>query len=372
MTLQGHPPSTPARKPGFLTRLALSPGFHRFASAMPGLRRIARQEGEALFSVLSGFVQSQVLMALVEGEVLHHLAEGPLSTDDLALRVLISPDRLQILLQAGAGLKLLHRKAGLWALTPRGAAFLAVPGLEAMVRHHHVLYDDLRAPLAFFRGETETGLAQFWPYVFGGLAQEDAALAARYSNLMSDSQKLVAQDTMRLVDLSEAVHLMDVGGGTGAFLAEVGHAFPALRMSLFDLPDVLAGAPARLGDMAARVQLHPGSFRTDSLPRGADTISLVRVLYDHPDSVVLPLLRAVHAALPPKGRIVISEPMSGGKRPDPATDVYFAVYTLAMRTGRTRSAPEICELLNKAGFCAPVSRRGYRPFVTSAVVATRG
>jgi demethylspheroidene O-methyltransferase len=69
--------------------------------------------------------------------------------------------------------------------------------------------------------------------------------------------------------------------------------------------------------------------------------------------------------------ILISEPMSGGDRPDPATDVYFAIYTLAMRTGRTRSASEIATLLRTSGFSDPRSRPGDRRFVTSTVTAIR-
>ena len=70
----------------------------------------------------------------------------------------------------------------------------------------------------------------------------------------------------------------DVGGGTGAFLCAVGAAHPALRLDLFDLPAVMAGAAARLGQagLGARVTLHEGSFRDDPLPRGADAITLVR------------------------------------------------------------------------------------------------
>lgn len=353
---------------GLLTRLALSPRFHRLAARLPGLRWIARREGAALFSIVSGFVQSQALAALVEGRVLHLLAAGPMTTDEIARRCALPRDRMQVLLQAGAALKLITRRPDRWALAPRGAAFLAVPGLEPMVRHHHVLYGDLRDPLAFFRGETETDLAGFWPYVFGGMAAENADLAARYSRLMAESQVLVAQDTLRLVDLSQRRHLLDVGGGTGAFLAEVARDHPDLRLSLFDLPDVLAGVPQGL---RGRVSCHPGSFRTDPLPRGADTISLIRVLYDHPDTVVEGLLRAAHDALPPRGQLIISEPMSGGARPDPATDVYFAVYTLAMRTGRTRSATEIAALLKAAGFCAIRPRPGDRPYVTSVLLAQR-
>lgn len=347
------------------TRLALSPRFHRLAARIPGLRWKVRREGEALFSLVSGFVQSQALVALVEARVLHQLAHGPVTTEDLSRRCALPPAALTVLLRAGAGLRLLGAdRKGRWHLAPRGAAFLTVPGLEPMVRHHHVLYRDLADPLAFFRGETETGLAGFWPYVFGPLAQEDAALAARYSRLMAESQVLVAEDTLRLVDLSRRDRLLDVGGGTGAFLEEVGKAHPGLSLSLFDMPAVLDAVPQRL---QSRLTLHPGDFRADPLPVGADTISLVRVLYDHPDAVVTALLAKVRGALPPGGMILVSEPMSGGDHPDPATDVYFAIYTLAMRTGRTRSASEIAGLLREAGFDSIRQRPGDRPFVTSVV-----
>jgi demethylspheroidene O-methyltransferase len=51
--------------------------------------------------------------------------------------------------------------------------------------------------------------------------------------------------------------------------------------------------------------------------------------------------------------------------------VYFAIYTLAMRTGRTRSAAEIGGLLSATGFSDVRPRAGDRPYVTSAVTATR-
>ncbi len=361
----GAGPVPKAQRPGWAARLALQPWFHRLCARVPGLRGIARAEGEALFSIVSGFVQSQALLALVELRVMHRLAEGPAGLTALA-RGEVPLDRMAILLQAGAALKLIRRRGDQWQLTARGAAFLTVPGLEAMVRHHPVLYRDLTDPVAFFRGETAPELAGFWPYVFGAGGAADPSLAARYSTLMSDSQGLVAEDTLRLVDFRGITRLMDVGGGTGAFLAAVGRAHPAIALTLFDLPAVVAGA--RLGP---QVQIVPGSFRDDPLPVGADAISLIRVLYDHADATVADLLAAVHAALPPGGRLIISEPMSGGARPDPATDVYFAIYTLAMRTGRTRSGAEIADLCRVAGFEGVRLHPGQRPFITSAVTARR-
>lgn len=358
--------------PGWLTRLAMSPQFHRISQRIPGLRHLARAEGQALFEVVQGFVASQVLFALVELRLLHRLADGPLPLATLARSGGIPEPRLDVLLRAGAALRLVRQKAGLWHLTPRGGAFLTVPGLEAMVRHHDVLYRDLADPVAFFRGETRPGLADFWPYVFGAGAAEDPGLADRYSRLMADSQLLVAEDTLRLADFRGIAQLMDVGGGTGAFLAAVLAAHPGLHGLLFDLPAVVPGAEARLAPFGARARVFPGSFRDAALPAGADAISLVRVLYDHADSTVARLLAAVHAALPPGGQVIISEPMSGGARPDPGTDVYFSVYTMAMQTGRTRSAAEILRLLADAGFVGGVDRGSLRPYVTRVLTARRG
>ena len=351
-----------------ILRLAGSRGFQKFAARVPGLRRIARAEGAALFDLVAGFVNAQALMALVELRVLHRVQDTPMDAAELGALCAVPQARMQILLQAGAALGLLRRRRdGRFDLALRGAALLAVPGLEPMITHHKALYADLADPVAFLRGGGPTALAQFWPYVFG--TQGGAEVSATYSTLMAESQALVAEDVLALVNFAGITRLLDVGGGTGAFLAAVGAAHPGLALDLFDLPVVVARA--RLAAGAGRATIYPGSFRDDPLPRGADAISLIRVLYDHDDSTVAGLLAKVHAALPANGRLIVAEPMSGGDRPDRATDVYFALYTLAMQTGRTRSGAEIASLLAAAGFENIRIHWGYRPFVTSAVTASK-
>ncbi len=135
------------------------------------------------------------------------------------------------------------------------------------------------------------------------------------------------------------------------------------------IPDARARL-ARQG-LDTRVTCQPGSFRDGPLPEGADAISLIRVLYDHDDATVADLLAKVHAALPPGGRLIVSEPMSGGARPDPACDVYFAFYTMAMGTGRTRSAETIGEMCRAAGFERVQVPRAPRAYVTSALCCVK-
>ena len=361
----------PGWRGGWLNRLVARPGFQSWASRFPLTRGRARADGAALFEIVQGFVHSQVLMALVELDIPRRLRAGPQDAASLGKACAVPADRMQVLLQAGAAQGLLKRKRTGYALARQGAALMGVPGLEAMIRHHKAFYDDLRDPVALLRGDGDTNLARFWPYVFGG--EIDPGEAAIYSDLMAQSQRLVAEDTLRAVSLKGVSHLMDVGGGTGAFLEAAGRAAPGARLTLFDLPQVVPDAQARFdaAGMADRVEIVPGSFRDAPLPRGADTISLVRVLYDHAEHTVRSLLASAFEALPPGGRLIISEPMGGGARPERAGDVYFAFYTMAMQTGRTRSAAEIIALLEDAGFVQIKSPTPARAYVTRVITAVR-
>jgi demethylspheroidene O-methyltransferase len=365
----------PQWRGGWLNRLVARPGFQSWASRFPLTRGQARRDGAVLFDVVQGFVQSQVLMAVVELDLPRRLRGGPMSAEILARATGIAPDRMQILLQAAAALKLIKRRRnGDFVLARKGAALMGVPGLEAMIRHHRAFYADLEDPVELLRGPNETELSQFWPYVFGARGEIDPTVAETYSDLMAQSQLLVAEDTLRAVSFRGIKHLMDVGGGTGAFLTAVGTAYPKLQMSLFDLPQVVPGANDRFAaaQMADRVSIVPGSFRDDTLPTGADAISLIRVLYDHADDTVIELLRSVYEALPEGGRLIISEPMSGGATPDRAGDVYFAFYTMAMQTGRARSADQIARLCTDAGFTNIRCPRPARSYVTRVVTAQKG
>ena len=360
------PPVSARTGPGLINRLAASRKFQSWAARFPLTRRIVRREGEQIFDLVAGFCHSQVLSALIGLGVLGRLSSGPLAPEYLARVLAIPSERLDILLRAGAALGILKARRGAVGLTRRGAALTGVPGLSDMIRHHDVLYRDLADPVAFFRGTEGTELSAFWPYVFGAGAAEDPDTARRYSLLMSESQVLVAEDTLATVDLSGVSHLMDVGGGTGAFLAAVAGKAPELELTLFDLPAVVGEATKRFNALDRPPRIVSGSFRDEPLPKGADAISLVRVLYDHQDDTVLNLLRAVHEALPPGGRLIVSEPMTGSGR---AGDVYFALYCLAMQTGRARSANQVADLMEQAGFTDIRIRRSRRPFITTVVEA---
>ncbi len=367
-------PHGASKRSGWATRLVASRSFQKWAAKFPLTRRIVRTEGEAMFDLVAGFCHSQILQAFVRLKLPEILLDHEMTSDALASEVAVPHDRMTVLLAGAVSLGLIkRRRPGRYGLTTRGAALAGVPGLAGMIAHHDVLYRDLADPVAFFKGEVETELAAFWPYVFGAGGATDPKTTQTYSQLMADSQVLVAEDTLAMVDLSAAENILDIGGGTGAFLTAVGLAHTGPKLTLFDLPAVAPAAADRFhgAGLSDRVEIVSGSFRDDPIPQTADLISLIRVLYDHADETVVALLKSIFDALPDGGRVVVSEPMTGGAIPERAGDAYFALYCMAMRTGRARSQSQIAALLEQAGFTQIKTPKARRPFITSVVIGVR-
>ena len=146
-------PRPPFNLRGWRNRLVGSAGFQRWASGFVLTRGVARRDGQALFDIVSGFVYSQVLVALVELDVLAALRDAPLPPSALVAHTGIAEQRLTALLQAGATLGLLVRLGDRFQTAQKGAALLGVPGLADMIRHHGAFYRDLADPVALLRGQ---------------------------------------------------------------------------------------------------------------------------------------------------------------------------------------------------------------------------
>ena len=356
-------------------RWLASPRFQRWAAAFPMTRQIARQRTQDLFDLVAGFVYSQTLAACIRLGLLERLAAGPAVTRTLAEDTALSEASLERLLAAGATLGLVSRAGpSRWALGPQGATLLGNPGLVRMVEHHVHLYADLADCVGLLRREGGGGeLARYWPYATATLpADADADRVRAYSELMNASQPGVAADVLDAYPVARHRRLLDVGGGQGAFLTAAGARAPDLELSLFDLPAVtrIAAEALKRAGLADRASVFSGDFLADPLPRGADLITLIRILHDHDDAGALRLLRAARAALPADGALLVAEPMSAAPRPDRVADVYFAFYLLAMGRGRARSPNELFALLRSAGFRRTRLLRTRSPLLLRAILAT--
>lgn len=350
--------------------------FQEGAASLPLVRRIAHRRAARLFDLTAGFVYSQVLYALVDLDLFRRLESGPAALADLAREAGLSESAMERLVKAAAALSLLSlRRGGRVALGPQGAALLGNPSVFDMVRHHRILFEDLADPVGMLRApKGSTRLAAYWGYA--GERDAGALPAERvgdYSALMAATQGFIADEILSAYDFRRHHAVLDVGGGTGAFLTAVARAAPKARLMLFDLPAVAEQARARFAEagLSDRADAHGGNFKTGALPEGADLITMVRILHDHDDDVVTRLLALAFDALPAGGRLLVAEPMAGTKGADAMGDAYFGLYLWAMGSGAPRTEATLRSMIGAAGFrrVRPVKTR--RPMLTRLIIAEK-
>ncbi|MEM6680464.1 MAG: methyltransferase [Pseudomonadota bacterium] len=365
----------------FRNRLIAKPGFQRFAARNPFLRPVANARARALFDLTAGFVYSQLLSAVVRLQVLEALMERPADAAALGRRAGLEAEPMARLLEGAGALGLVEPAAAAadgtarWRLALDGAALLANPGAVAMIRHHDMLYRDLADPVALLRGETDPEIGRFWAYARDPGAEDQLAqgfgaeAVGAYSALMAASQQFIAEDVLDRLPLKRMRLLLDLGGGEGAFLLAAAARAPHLELRLLDLPAVAERARARFeaAGLGARAEAIGGDFFSSPLPE-ADTVSLVRVLYDHDDAFVRRLLARLHAGMVPGSRLIVAEPMAGLSGAERA-GAYFTLYLTAMRSGRARSPADLSKLLEEAGFQGITRHRTARPLLCGLITA---
>jgi 2,7-dihydroxy-5-methyl-1-naphthoate 7-O-methyltransferase len=146
--------------------------------------------------------------------------------------------------------------------------------------------------------------------------------------------------------------VVDVGGGTGALLAEILRARPAVRGTLVDLPRAVARsadtfAAAGVSERATAV----GQSFFDPLPGGADLYLLAKVINDWPDSEATAILRRCADAATPDGRVVVL----GGVSPDEAPR--GLVIEMVLVGGKQRTLVQFEDLAAAAGLSVAAAGR---------------
>ncbi|MGH3503281.1 MAG: methyltransferase [Nocardioidaceae bacterium] len=183
----------------------------------------------------------------------------------------------------------------------------------------------------------------FWQYL-----ADEPRIAAAFDATMAAGSEYVA-DAAAGYGWTNATHVMDVGGGTGALLAEVLRSNTGLRGTLVDLPDTVRRGSEYLAERGLddRCELAGQSF-FDPLPAGGDVYVLSGVVHDWPDDEAVAILRRCAEAAGDRGRVVVIE-AHGAAGDDPATFAEMNLRMLVLAGGRERELDDYRALAGAAG-----------------------
>lgn len=348
--------------------------FQNWAAKVPVFRMVARRKAAGQFDLIAGFVYTQITYVFVQSDLIGFLASRPRNFSEIVDFLDLSPAATERIVKAGAALKLCELpQDDVWTLGQVGAALSVNDGAMAMIRHHALFYRDLADPFALMsqQGGVNSELSAFWTYASD--TPDSAEAAAPYSDLMRATQPMVWQQILGRYPFARHQKMLDIGGGSGAFVEAVGTSSPDLKLGVFDLPDVAPLARDRFAGspLERRVKVHSGSFRQDPIPGGYDLVTLIRILHDHDDDVAQALLAKVFKSLPKTGKLLIVEPMAETRGAEGMGDAYFGLYLWAMGSGRPRSFSENAQMAKNAGFSAVKEISTPLPMIAKALVAIK-
>lgn len=307
-----------------------------------------------MMEMILGAWRAQGIAVAADLKVADALADGPLSADELARRVGADPDALSRLMRAliGEGI-FTRRRDGRFALNALGETLrsdspTSMAGMARMVghpayrEHWSGLADAVRTGEAYVPKLRGMGP---WEWL-----ETQPEFAAVFNDAMTSVSEMAVAPVVAAYDFSPFSTIVDVGGGHGRLLAAIIAATPGARGVLYDLPQVVAGAPELLAKhgVAERVRAESGSF-LDGVPAGGDAYVLKNVIHDWPDAEAVAILRNIRAAADPGATLLLVEFVI------PDHDRGFMgkwadMEMLVQVAARERTADEYRKLYEQAGF----------------------
>jgi len=200
--------------------------------------------------------------------------------------------------------------------------------------------------------------------------QKNPGMATFFSETMVGFHGREPPAVAEAYDFSGIGSLVDVGGASGNMLGHVLSRHPGVKGVLYDLPHVVADAPALLAShgVADRVSIEGGSF-FDSVPKGHDAYLLSHIIHDWDDGENATILKNVREAMNPGGKLLIVE-MVLPEGDAPHMGKMLDMMMMLVPGGEERTAAEYAELLEPNGF--RVTRVVPTDSAVSVVEAVRG
>jgi SAM-dependent methyltransferase len=304
--------------------------------------------------LLYGYQVAQAIHVAATLGIADLLADGPRTSDDLAVATGSHPSALYRLLRGLASVGVFREDdSHLFALAPLGdclrsdadgpvgpwARFIGRPWHWQSWGH---LLHSVRTGETASRHAHGMGLFEY----FAQHPEEGAAFDAAMTGI---SQRQAAA-VLAVCDFGRFGRVVDVGGGQGAFLAAILARHPATQGVLFDLPHVIAHAQPvlRAAGVADRCRVVGGDF-FEAVPDGGDAYVVKNTLFNWDDDRAMAILRTCRRAMGPAGTLLVLDPVLAG--PNEGEQVKFMdINMLVVATGQVRTPEEYAALFARAGF----------------------
>jgi ubiquinone/menaquinone biosynthesis C-methylase UbiE len=309
---------------------------------------LARSLSLAEIFQLGYYWECKVLLTAVRLDLFGVVARAANTAADVAGRLHVDPRATELLMNALVAIGLLH-KSGERYLNAVEAEQYLVKDSPTYAGHLLVLQDAEWENWGQLERTIQTGKSPVKEHLF----RSDPRLAENVLHVLHRVALQHAPTLARQIDLGRFRTLLDLGGGAGTHAMAFCQTYPALRATVFDLPETLP-TTARLVKEAKlddRITLVSGDFNRDPLGGPYDVVLMSDILHYQDPEANAALVGKVYEALSPAGLLVIKDRFLDDARTSPAWTALFAVHLMVnTEKGRCYTLNEASQWLSRAGF----------------------
>jgi ubiquinone/menaquinone biosynthesis C-methylase UbiE len=308
---------------------------------------------EDVSQIAFGFMASKSLFAGLHIDVFTRLSEKPKTAAQLAAETAVPANRITTLLTALTSIGLAERKDTVYSNAPAADMFLSRDskyefGDYLRYQIDRQMYPFLSQLNEVIEGSLDPDAVDSYQHWMSDPKQASIYSEAQHSGSLGPGKTLA-----RLVDLSGAHNLLDVGGGTGAMSIRLLEAYPDLISTIIDFPNVAEIGWRFVSDagMVDRIRFIPGDALEAAWPTGQDVILMSYLFSGIPGGEVPRLIDYAFECLSVGGHILVHDFMVEDDRTGPPLAALWQLQHMAF-TPEARSVTPgwLKERMENAGF----------------------
>ena len=295
----------------------------------------------------SSFQKSRILLSGFELDLFSNIDEHGSTAKQVSATLNLSEHGCERLLNVLVSLDFLTKQNQLFFNTEESSAFLSKKGSDYLggLMHSNQLWNTW----SHLSQVVRTGK----PAHPTEINQRGDGWLFPFISAMHDRAIKQAPQQLRKIDLTGITHLLDVGGGSGAYSMEFIAIKPDIKATVFDLPNVVPITRQFIDKegFSDKISIYTGDYTVDELPGGFDLVFLSAIIHSNSLEVNQDLIRKCFKSLNNNGKIIIQDWIMNSERTQPAMGAIFAINMLVgTESGDCFTEQEVTEMLTAAGF----------------------
>ena len=307
-----------------------------------------RVDTTRLQGIARGYTESAVLYTALDISLFSHVHNGANSEADLVELTRLRPLDVDRLVTCCLSMGLLSWDADKLVNAPDVDAFL----VEGSTK--------FAGPWMTFTREDVSD----WFDMTAKMRSPSASLLGMYEDLTVESAKKYHEATasigfgaarrfVKSVDLNGRRHLLDLGGGSGAYSITAVKKFEGLRATVLDLPPVVIATQEYIKEenVEDRVTTKSADFTKGDFPSPVDVVVMASNLPIYGSDVIADVVKRAFRALEPGGEMHLIGEMLDDDKCGPLDAAMWGMNELICGSlGRAHTRSDCVEYFEKAGF----------------------